>query len=173
MNIDWKKIINKQSYSECQIVTALNAHYYLYDKQYCEYKDKIYEELVDLTGARHGSAIGIKKVWKKLEIKPTNTFSNTTDLLCRQYSTIEELENDYKTERIPLPLEICVWHRKTGYHSALVVDFNSEIKVFRIANFPQETSSEGWIFIEELYKFIKVYPNPNLDYCYRLFEKIE
>lgn len=65
----WMKYINRQLYSECALITALNAYYFLTGKQYCEMGDKTYEELVDLVMAREGAAIAPKKAWDVLEIK--------------------------------------------------------------------------------------------------------
>ena len=48
MKRSWNKYINKNKYSECQLITALNAYYYLTGKQYCKQDSKEYENLVDL-----------------------------------------------------------------------------------------------------------------------------
>lgn len=134
------KYVNKNLYSECQMITALNAYHFFMKKPYCKQGDKTYEELVDLCGARHGSAIDIEKVHRKLGIKKMYKFSS-------------EVRLDLWPQ-IRLPLEMKVWHKKTGFHSTLIVDYSVKCMAIRVANFPQVTSHEGWMFIEDVYQYL-------------------
>jgi len=65
---NWDKFHNQQKYSDCQVITAMNAHYYWYGR-YIGLDSDEYEELVDIAKARHGSAIDINAVHKKLMLK--------------------------------------------------------------------------------------------------------
>ncbi|GAG89753.1 unnamed protein product, partial [marine sediment metagenome] len=67
MKKQWKKYRNRNSTEgDCQLITAVNAYYYLTGKTV---NDEDYEKYVDLVGTGHGSAISIEKVWRKLGIK--------------------------------------------------------------------------------------------------------
>lgn len=154
MRREWEKYHNRQKYSECQLVTALNIYYYLTGKS-IKQESKRYENLVDLCGARHGSAVHIEKVWKRLKIEPKQTFSGTFE---------------FSDEKIPLPLEASAWHKQHGFHSVAIVDFEPKTKCIRVLNLRHETSVGGWLFFEDLYKFL--INNPDLEeprYKLRLF----
>jgi len=136
----WKKYINGQKYSECQLVTAINALYYLTGKTIKPDSDE-YEELVDVCAARNGAAIFIKKIHKKFGIKIIKEIRHRSDL------------EPGGNKKMPLPVEWRVWHKRTGFHSTLIIDHCPRVRVVRVANFRHETSNDGWIFIEDLYKF--------------------
>lgn len=160
-NREWKKYHNRQKYSECQLVTALNIYYYLTGK-WTNQESKRYENLIDLCGARHGSAVQIEKVWKRLKIEPKQFFRHTYELL--------EWQEEKSNVGFPLPLEVSIWHKRSGFHSAAIVDYEMRTECVRILNFRHETSTTGWLFLEDLYKFLV--NNPNLDkprYKFRLF----
>ena len=155
MGRTWKKYLNKQKYSECQLVTAINACYYLTGKTIEQDSDE-YEELVDLVAARNGSAICIEKAYEKLGLK-----------VLGQYRSIYSFEQ-IKTRKIPLPMEVGIWHKKTGFHSILIVDHCLKTDCYRVANFRYQTSLEGWMFAEDLYQFER---DMNKGWIYRLFGK--
>ena len=91
MKRKWDNFINKNKYSECQLITALNAYYYLTGKHIKQ--DSVrYEEFVDLVNARHGAAIKIKRIWDILGLT-----------VLQESNSLFELEVRYKG--IPLPLE--------------------------------------------------------------------
>jgi len=144
----WENYINHQKYSECQLVTALNAYYYLTGKQYCKPFSDEYEELVDLCAARHGSAIFINKIHKKLNLEITE-----------KHKFIEGFFYDddmnRKNTKLPLPINAVIHHRLTGFHSVLIVDHIVKCEAVRVANFRYETRN-GWIFIDDL----KLYASP-------------
>lgn len=56
-----KYYINSQKYSECQLVTAINATIYLNETSILSHSIE-YERLIDLVGARHGSAVNIEVI---------------------------------------------------------------------------------------------------------------
>ena len=151
----WKKYLNKQKYSECQVVTAINAYYFLTGKTIKQDSDE-YEELVDISYARYGSAICIEKIYKKLGIKIIWSGDSLLDFKLefeKSNNSLSDYMPKYKKGKIPLPLEFNCWHKKTGFHSTLIVDHIIRCGVYRIANFRVATSLEGWIFEEDLYQF--------------------
>jgi hypothetical protein len=133
----WEKYINKNKYSECQLITALNAYYYLTGKQYCVQDSQTYEDLVDLVSARIGAAIRIEKVWNLLGLE-----------VAWEGSGLYGFGNN-----LPLPIEYSVQTKDYGFHSTLIVDHVKKCDCYRITNFKWETSLGGWIFGEDLYKF--------------------
>jgi len=161
---NWEKYHRKNnSGSECQLVAALNACYYLTGR-YIDQNSDEYEELVDLCGAWYGSAISIGKVWKKLGIKIKKTYLGLLD----------SEDNLIKKKKSLLPLEMIVWHKIYGFHSVSAVDYEPRTDSFRIPNFKYVTNIEGWIFYEDLFHFIKENPDKTKPrYRYRQFGLIE
>lgn len=170
---DWRKYHNRQNYMDCQLVTALNALYYLTGKHIKQDSEE-YESLVDLVKARHGSAISIKKAHKKFGLKVIGEFRSLFDF---EYEfqlnpKHEEDPSKYpmfkggrKRTKIPLPMEFNVWHKQTGFHSTCIVDHELKTGCFRIANFKWATSLNGWVFKEDLYQWERAASNCE----YRLF----
>lgn len=138
---DWNKYIDRQKYQECQLVTALNAYYYLTGKVYCEQNSQDYEDLVDLCCSRIGAAINIGKIHKKLGL-----------VILEKHRFLWNFSDNKK---LPLPIEAGIWHRLTGYHSVLIVDHCVKCRTVRITNFRYETR-RGWMFIDDL---IHMYAN--------------
>ena len=136
MRREWKNFHNSQKYSECQLVTALNAYYFLTGK-IIKQDSKRYENLVDLCFARYGAAININKVHKKLGLKITKHYISLPN-------------------KVRLPLEISVWHKSYGFHSVLIVDFEPKSKACRVTNFKMATNTQGWIFHEDLNHLLRV-----------------
>ena len=134
----WKKYLNKQLYSECQLVSALNAYYFLTGKTIKQDSQK-YENLVDLVGARHGSATCIEKAYAKLGLITVKKAEHLWDLWDRK--------------GLLLPIEATIWHKKTGFHSVTIVDQCTKCDCIRITNFQDATSTEGWMFREDFYQF--------------------
>jgi len=173
----WSKYLNSQKYSECQVVTALNAYYYLTGKIYCEQNSQEYENLVNLCCARNGAAISIEKVHKKLGLKIIGYSTYLSTMTETEWYKLEALKKLIKgrhpkdlpkriRRKIRLPIEIKVWHKITGYHSILIVDHCLKSETYRIANFRYETSTKGWMFAEDLYKFTT---DMNEGWVFRLF----
>jgi hypothetical protein len=143
MKYDWKKIINQNSggrkyYSDCQVVTAVNAYYLLTGEQ-IKQRSKRYKELCELAKACYGSAICIKKVWKELGIEVFN-------------ESFLPMNDDY-------PTECSVWHLRYGYHSVLICDYSEKCSAYRVANLRWHTSMNGWIFEEDLISMLAENPS--------------
>ena len=155
MGRNWEKYHNKNKYSECQLITALNACYYLTGR-YVSQSSKEYEELVDLCGVRHGSAVNIEKAWKRLNIEVKNVYLSSLSW--------------WEENNPPLPLEIMIWHKAHGYHSVLAVDYEPRTDAFRIPNFRWATNLKGWMFFEDLMHFVIKNPDRTEPrYSYRHF----
>ena len=131
--------LDTQRYSECQVVTAINAWICLTHPTAEEVEallESKYEHLVDLSGARHGAAIWVGKVHNELGIEISDRFE-------RLYG--------WENAGYPLPIEISVWHPRYGYHSVCCVEFLRECSAMKVLNFQYETTCDGsWIFQERL-----------------------
>ena len=176
---NWSKYLNGQKYSECQLITALNAYYYLTGKIYCKQDSQEYEDLVDSCCARIGAAIGIEKVHRKFGLKTIGYSHYLSTDIKNDWFTLKEIErrkkgiypkrfgkSESRKGRIELPIEITIWHKRIGYHSAIIIDHCLKTKCFRIANFKCGTSLEGWMFVEDLYQFLN---DMNKGWVFRLF----
>ena len=72
---------------------------------------------------------------------------------------------------MPLPMEVNIWHKFFGFHSALIVDFEKRVKAVRILNFRHVATSDGWIFTEDLQHFAVQNPDKQEPrWRFRLFE---
>jgi hypothetical protein len=141
MAIEWDKIINKNKYSECQLITALNAYYMLTGK-YIEQDSDRYEELVDLVGARHGSAIKIKDAWDELGL-----------VVLKEFNSLFDFTTGDRKKPFPLPLEWSVWHKRYGFHSTLIISYEPKTDAVMVTNFDKVTTSFGWMFREDMYMY--------------------
>ena len=178
MNRVWENHINRQLYSECQLVTVINVYYYL-TGNIINQDSQEYEDLVDLCGARHGSAINIDKVYLKFGIESNGYSNHILDVQMDKWHALEMLKKPIhgiclelpeKKETIRLPIEVNVWHKKTGFHSVLIVDHCEKTGCFRITNFSCATSLKGWMFVEDLYQFLN---NCNKGWVFRTFKLIQ
>ena len=138
MNYDFKKIINRnrKEFSDCQVVTAVNA-YYLLTGNVIEQDSDEYLELVKLAKAENGAAISIKKVWQKLELEVTQE---------KIWPNSDELTS---------PTELTIWYKRCGFHSVLAYDYVPKCEAFRVSNLPWLTTHNGWIFWEDLHQIMK------------------
>jgi hypothetical protein len=146
----WNNYINHNSLGmmDCQVVTAVNAYYFLTGK-IIKQDSKRYNSLIKLARAQCGSAISIENVWKHLGIK----------VVCLSLSPVIFYANKQGNQRMKfsgrLPLEIGVWHKNCGNHSALIVDYEPITDSYRIANFPWVTSKNGWMHTEDLEHYLR------------------
>jgi len=125
-----KYYLNSQKYSECQLVTAINAAIYLCELPITQNSIE-YERLVDLVCARNGSAISIELAYSYLRIIPTEIifeWNNMTKYLDKKY-----------------PIEVSLWHKKFGLHSSLIIDYKIKPRNVRILNFTYETDKNCWM----------------------------
>lgn len=134
-----KYYLNSQKYSECQLVTAINAAIYLCELPVAQ--DSIeYERLVDLVRARNGSAINIELAHNYLRIISTEitfTWNNIVKYLDKKY-----------------PVEISIWHRKIGFHSSLIIDYKAKSRNVRMLNFKYETDKKCWMKWSSLRQYV-------------------
>jgi len=147
----WKKYLNQQKYMECQLVTAINAYYHLTGKS-IKIDSEEYEELVDLCKGRFGAAINIYAVYDKLGIEVDENKMFLSDFIY-EFDKKDLGKKIIHRSSHPFPIELLVYHKKTGYHSVCVVDYSSKCKAFRICNFRQVTTHGGWVFEEDLYQW--------------------
>lgn len=138
----WKHCLKKNAVGgDCQLVTAINAHYYLTGKLYCKQNSDEYENLVDLCRCRYGSAIHIEKVHRKLGIT-----------VVWQGNTMYDIMKIMSSRRIPLPMEWSVWSNEFGFHSTLIVNEIMQCGIVQVTGFDKVTN-DGWIFKTEMYKY--------------------
>ena len=102
------KLLETQKYQECQLVAVINAAAYL-GQPLVDPKSEEYERLVDLVGARHGSAIAIRHaVWYLRmilhEITPV---------------TLETVETRVMSGH---PVSVTIWAGGVGFHAILLTD---------------------------------------------------
>ena len=128
---------NNQKGSDCAIVAALNASYYLHGKRLIKPGTKEYDKVLKRTGCVAGSAISPEKCYKRLKIRVNNIYKTLYDV-------------NFKD----LPLEITLWNAHYGYHSALAINYSKKDEAIQILNFKKETTTEGWIFKQNLAYYV-------------------
>ena len=142
--------------ADCQLVTAVNAYTYLYKKSISQNGD-FYVNLRILTRCIAGSCICIEKAWKKLGITEDKRFK------------VEELDKFLKPNCF---IEAIVWHKHYGFHSTSIIDYVKKAQIVKMTNFRYATSSDNWIFLEDLKKYL----HWNIDkssprYCFRTYRR--
>lgn len=135
--------IIKKYRADCQLVTAVNAHYHLTGKT-IKQDTREYKKLAEMCRCCHGSCINIQKAWEYLGITEDERFS--------WFELKEYLEEGCF-------IEISIWHKRYGYHSCAIVDYESKTEAVRIANFKWETSTKGWAFLEDIKPFAVLNPD--------------
>ena len=141
----WQKYLKSNSYnmSDCQLVTAVNANYYLTDTT-IQQNSSEYRTLIDITKCKHGACISIADGWDYLGIKDDARF--------RWY----DLDNYLFSNCF---IEVNVWHKYFGYHSIAIVDYIKKASCVRVTNFKHVASTSGWIFLEDLKPHIILNPD--------------
>lgn len=125
-----KYYINSQKYSECQLVSAINAAIFLNELPVLQ--DSIeYERLVDLVHARNGGAVSIKYAHQYLR------------LISYDLETITfKLVKKYLLDKKPIEVKI----HMPSYHSVLIIDHcKKDGNYVRVLNFSKKTENEWWI----------------------------
>lgn len=122
-----KRYIEKQLYSECQVVAALNAAICL-GLPRIPRRGERYEALVDLARARIGAAIYIGKVKEHLGIK-----THRIPVSLKAISGQLELGH---------PVGLVVWTVRTGFHSVMVVAIKD--RFLKVTNF-RDYTTDGWM----------------------------
>lgn len=127
-----------QNYMECQLVTAINAGIRLGERR-IDPESAEYERLVDLVGARHGSAICVEKAIDYLRmdcipIEPTKE------------ALVKSLESGY-------PVEIGVWTEERGYHSICATEWDGMAEVL-VHNLSDKDKGYGewveWYYLDSI-----------------------
>lgn len=104
------KLLETQKYAECQLVAVINAAIYLGEPAVDPKSDE-YERLVDLVGARHGSAISIRFAVHHLRLIQHEIEPLTEDAI-RQHTGIGR------------PVQVGIQHPIVGFHAVLITDDN-------------------------------------------------
>lgn len=103
-----KKFIDKQRYSECQLVTAINAAIYL-GQSTVDPSSEEYERLVDLSLARCGPAICVERAYTYLRIEK------------KEFETFPNFEQVAQFLHEGHPIEATIRYPGGGYHSVLII----------------------------------------------------
>lgn len=146
MTYDIDKMHNQNApgCSDCQVVTAVNAYTYLTGNEIKQDSER-YQNMVDLVCARHGAAIAIEKAHEELGIR-----------VKKEYSIFHEWVEDGRK----FPAELNVWHKKPGFHSTCLVDYEERSKAYRLLGLRWETTYGHWVFGEDLYQWIRKFNGP-------------
>ena len=151
MSYQWPSVINQNTdykdsekyCADCQVVTAVNAHYVLTGEQVTQNTPEYYE-LCELAGAVAGSAICINKVYDFLGL---HTCDEAHSFLDYDYN-FDGIGKDYI-------IEANVWYKRYGFHSVAVIDYEPHCRAFRVANFKWLTTEDGWMFYEDLSQYLR------------------
>jgi len=166
----WERYIYENRFcGDCQLVTAVNAYYFLTGKTVSR---KAYDQLAKDTACTSGAAIGIDKAHKRLGIRRGDAWSWVYDWVGGRGSEV--------VDRIKLvaklPLEVTVWHKGYGFHSVLIVDFEPVTRSVRVTGFKKATNDRGWMYWEDFHHYTKTYragnEPPFVTWTVRTFEKI-
>ena len=145
--INHKVIQNSQSYSECQLVSALNAASYLEIIKTFPQGDE-YEELVDLALARDGAAITLNKVYRQLKL---------------EYFDVNPIWNNilFYLRKHKWPIGVNVESSKYGFHNVLVIDtkYDDNCWWVQIPNLNHHTDDAMWIRWNDFSILISELPN--------------
>ncbi len=105
-----KKLLQTQKYAECQLVAVINAAAYL-GQPLVDPASEEYERLVDLTAARHGSAIWPHKAVEYLRLVKKDIDPIEVDAI--RAKVLEEK-----------PVQIAIQHPTAGHHAILLTNGN-------------------------------------------------
>lgn len=151
------KFQNFQLHSECQLVSALNASYFL-GRKFIPPSSAEYDMLLKLTCGQHGSCIQIEKAYAYLNIQFVDVKA--------EWRSIEFADS------LGLPIGISL-NTERGFHNVVIVgvDCDSEGYLLKIPNIKFYTK-DMWIKWTELEPLITDLPNLGPQYgFFRLFHK--
>jgi len=106
-----RRLLDHQKYSECQLVAVVNAAAYL-GEPLVDPDSEEYERLIDLVGARHGSAISIRLAVNYLRLR------------CHEIEPLS-LENVKEFTLSGKPVSVSIRHPDPGLHQVLLTDGDS------------------------------------------------
>ena len=113
------KFLDTQKYSECQLVSVINAAVYLGEPG-VDPESQEYERLVDLVGARYGDATRLDQAvsYLRLVSHPIHPVS------------IENIKRELAMKR---PVQVVIWHPIVFSHGVLLVDDNGRsVRVYNL-----------------------------------------
>lgn len=150
---DWKKYLNANTpgLRDCQLVTAINAYYFFYGKTILQDSKRYKRFLEDTKAATGDSCINIDKVYSELGLKRVAGPKILMD------SNIDNLDSELAPS---LPFELSIFHKHYGIHSVLVVDYEPRTESLRVPNFFVETSTKGWIYVDDIQHFAQHIHDP-------------
>ena len=105
------KLLNTQKYSECQLVAVINAATFLGEPR-VDPDSEEYERLVDLVGARNGSALKISAAVTYLRLIQNDIIP----------VTLEEVRMNLLRGN---PVQVAIQHPALGFHSILLTRGNT------------------------------------------------
>ena len=140
---------DSQLYSECQLISVLNAAYFLGEKTV---NKEEYDRLIDMVGARYGSAISIERSYKYLRVE------------------FIDIKPDIDMMRNAIgqgyPIGFGVWTQKHGLHSVTAIEVEHDNSrgyyKFRVPNLKPYTDKNMWIHQNDLKELIKVGTKENI-----------
>ena len=140
------EFLNSQKYSECQIVSAINAARYFGKAKDVTPSSPIYGHLVDLGRARHGAAIH-------------SCMPEVIKCLGLDRHSIKQSKQNMKKALLALhPVSFTVWSIHYGFHDVLIVDYESctdHIKVLNLSKYTNPDCRISWA------EFRKMFSAPN------------
>ncbi len=127
-----------QKYSECQLVTVINAAVHL-GEPLVNPDSAEYDRLVDYVGARYGSAISIDKAVKYLRLTYKRVPSS--------------LKNIRRALEFNLPVAVNMLHDRAGHHSVCAIGMRGEgaKTEIRLPNIFKE-GWDQWLSWKELHR---------------------
>ena len=160
-----KYYLNDQNYTECQLITAINAAICLCELPVLQGSIE-YERLVDMICARCGGAISIEKAWEYLRLKPFNDTFSWKNLNSYLHGQRINTKN---------PVEFSLL--KKFRHSVLAIDCEKRKgqKYVRVLNPGFHTVGElptkdGWLKWEPLVRYAKKWNNGKMPKYFRVFK---
>ena len=145
--INNKVIQNNQRYSECQLVSALNAASWLESIE--SYPSNVeYEKLVDLCMAREGAAITIVSAYKQLNL---------------EYFDVQPIWNNILlyVRKHNWPIGVNIESKQYGFHNVLIIQTKYEDHCWwvQVPNLNFHTDDDMWIRWNDFSQLITKLPN--------------
>lgn len=144
------KYLNSQKYSECQVVSAINASIYFGKETAAIVETGTYEKLVDLAKARYGSALEMGEVLKSLGLTRNGITRDKRNIL------LALAENK--------PVGVTIWSPEYGFHNVLIVNYEKEIDCVTALNLSKHTNADCLI---NWAKFQRMFANTNMKLCFK------
>jgi len=141
----WSKFIhsNKDGRADCQLVTMLNAYYYMYGRR-IQQDSATYERLTDECHCRNGTALQIDKLHRRYRMRTT------------EYGALVGFSSRNVAMKW-LPVEATVQDRRYGRHSVLIIDYAHRPCAVRVLNagLMDCVASNGWTLLDIFLQFVR------------------